>query len=276
MTKKRDQSKTRQDQRSSAPRSSNKQGVTGDGRILYGLGPVEEAVAAGTKLRAIWVSKDSTHPRIGSIVAKVQSKGTSVNTVSKDALQEIARSEHHQGIVCEATPFVYTPWKDICTPSPQKTDTVVVLDSVEDPRNVGAIVRSAYLFGAKAVVLPERRAAGVTATVTKTSAGATERIAICQVNNLRRAIDQLKQNGFWVAGLDGDAEDGVATTTLPKMDTSGPLCWVVGGEGKGLRPLVKKSCDFMVRIPMMQTHVGSFNVAVAVSLALYETRRSPG
>ena len=148
---------------------------------------------------------------------------------------------------------------------------VVALDGVEDPRNLGAILRSAYLLGADGVIIPEHRAAQVTSVVAKASAGASELVAIAQVGNLVRALDELRELGLWrVAVAATEGAQPIAT-----IDGTLPLCLVLGAEGTGVRPLVAKNCDFHAIIPMAEGRgaIGSFNVSVAASLALYEVRR---
>jgi 23S rRNA (guanosine2251-2'-O)-methyltransferase len=148
---------------------------------------------------------------------------------------------------------------------------VVALDGVEDPRNLGAILRSAYLLGADGVIIPEHRAAQMTAIVAKASAGASELIAVAQVGNLVRALEELRELGLWRVAVDATAD----AQPLEAIDGALPLCLVLGGEGSGVRPLVARNCDFHAVIPMADGRgaIGSFNVSVAAALALYEIRR---
>jgi 23S rRNA (guanosine2251-2'-O)-methyltransferase len=148
---------------------------------------------------------------------------------------------------------------------------LVALDGVEDPRNLGAILRSAYLLGADGVIIPEHRAAQVTALVAKASAGASELVPIAQVGNLVRALDELRELGLWRVAVAATPE----AQPIESIDATLPLCLVMGAEGSGVRPLVAKNCDFHAVIPMAEDRagIGSFNVSVAASLALYEVRR---
>jgi 23S rRNA (guanosine2251-2'-O)-methyltransferase len=146
---------------------------------------------------------------------------------------------------------------------------VVALDGVEDPRNLGAILRSAYLLGAGGVLIPEHGAAGVTAIVAKASAGASELLPIVQVKNVVRALEELRERGLWRVAVHATE----AAQPIASIDLRVPLCLVLGAEGSGVRPLVAKNCDFHALIPMARAAVGSFNVSVAASLALYEVAR---
>jgi 23S rRNA (guanosine2251-2'-O)-methyltransferase len=165
--------------------------------------------------------------------------------------------------------FGYAELDDVLAAAVGEPALVVVLDGVEDPRNLGAIVRSAYLLGAHGVIIPEHRAAQVTAVVGKTSAGASELVPIAQVGNLVRALEQLREAGLWRVGV--HAASGAQP--IDAIDGKLPLALVLGSEGGGVRPLVSKQCDFHAIIPMVHTAVGSFNVSVAAAIALYEVRR---
>jgi 23S rRNA (guanosine2251-2'-O)-methyltransferase len=149
---------------------------------------------------------------------------------------------------------------------------LVALDGVTDPQNLGAIARSAHLLGAQGVIVPRDRAAAVTPAVTKASAGATEHLAIAQVTNLVRALEQLKENGLWIAALAAGAE----ARPLWQLDAAVPLCLVLGAEGSGIRPLVARTCDLRFHIPMRGSAIGSLNVSVAAGIALYEIARKRG
>ncbi len=162
--------------------------------------------------------------------------------------------------------FQYAELEALCADAPA---LLVALDGVEDPRNLGAILRSAYLLGAGGVIIPENRAAAVTPVVSKASAGASELLPIAMVKNLVRALDELKDLGLWRVAV----HDSPESQPISKIDGTMQLCLVLGAEGTGVRPLVAKSCDFHAVIPMARSAFGSFNVSVAASLALYEIRR---
>jgi len=206
---------------------------------------------------------------ITEIVDEARAKKVSVLSVDRRRLDEMAFN--HQGVIAEAAPFVYATLEEVveaATASP--TPLVLVLDVLQDPQNLGSLMRTAAAVGAQGVVIPEHRTVGVTPAVVKSSAGAIERLKIAQVTNLSRAIDALKEVGIWAIGLDAGAE-----TTYDKADLDRPLALVVGGEGKGLRPLVRQHCDVVVSLPMPGA-IESLNAAVAGSIVLYEALRQRG
>ena len=240
--------------------------------MVYGAGPVGELVArrpAGIK--SIWVDPRragrSTSDPVAAIVVAARDAGIRVEDREREALDRVAgEGGKHQGVVAWVGEFKYAELEQLVV---EKPALVVALDGVEDPRNLGAILRSAYLLGAGGVIIPEHRAAQVTALVSKTSAGASELLPIAMVGNLVRALDELKEHGLWrVAVHDSSQSQAIST-----IEGTLPLCLVLGAEGTGVRPLVAKSCDFHAVIPMARSAVGSFNVSVAASLALYEIRR---
>ena len=244
-------------------------------RTIYGAGPVREVIARRAKsVRAVWVDPKradrSTSDPVAGIVIAARNAGIRVEDRERRDLDRVAgEGARHQGVVAWLGPFVYADLDDLVTTEGNEPALIVALDGVEDPRNVGAILRSAYLLGAGGVIIPEHRAAQVTSVVAKASAGASELLPIAQVGNLVRALDQLRDAGLWRVAVH-------ATETaqpIDQIDGTMPLCLVLGAEGSGVRPLVAKNCDFHAIIPMARTAVGSFNVSVAASLALYEMRR---
>jgi len=241
--------------------------VSSERRIVFGAGPVRELVARRpTAIVELLVAKP------GPISDDAAKKGVRISRASRPELDQLAGpGATHQGIVAVAGPYEYGDLDDIeaAWTAAQEPALVVVLDSVTDPHNLGAIVRSAHLCGAHGIVLPRDRSASVGAVATKASAGATEHIAIAQVTNLSRAIDDLKQRGLWLASVHLSHEASVPWA----IDATGPLGLVLGSEGKGIRKLVAKQCDFSVAIPMRGGGVGSFNVSVAAGIMLYEVTR---
>jgi 23S rRNA (guanosine2251-2'-O)-methyltransferase len=241
-------------------------------RIVYGAGPVRELLARRpASLHAIWVDPQragrSSHDPIAAIVIAARAAKIPVEDRKRDELDRAAgEGARHQGVVAWLGAYVYAELDDVLAESPA---LVVALDGVEDPRNLGAILRSAYLLGAGGVIIPEHRAAAVTALVSKASAGASELIAIAQVGNLVRTLEELRERGVWRVAV--DAAEGAQP--IETIDLAVPTCLVLGGEGGGVRPLVAKNCDFHAIIPMARDAVGSFNVSVAAAIALYEARR---
>jgi len=203
---------------------------------------------------------------ITEIVDEARTRGIQVQSTDRRRMDEIAFN--HQGVIAEADPFSYASLEDLLEATNRvETPLVLVLDTVQDPQNFGSLLRTAAAVGAQGAIIPEHRAVGVTPAVVKASAGAIEWLTIVQVGNLVRAIEALKASGMWIVGLDarGDAAPG-------SIDLSGPLAIVVGGEEKGLRPLVRSACDFIVSLPMPGP-VESLNAGVAGSVVLYEALR---
>jgi 23S rRNA (guanosine2251-2'-O)-methyltransferase len=225
-------------------------------------------------VRAVWVDPQragrSTSDPIAAIVVAARAAGVRVEDRDRKTLDQAAGPEaRHQGVIAWLAAFEYA---DVEAMIPEAGAALLLaLDGVEDPRNLGAILRSPYLLGADGVIIPEHRAAQVTALVAKASAGASELVPIAQVKNLVRALDELRELGLWRVAVDATDDAQLIET----IDGTLPLCLVLGAEGTGVRPLVAKNCDFRAIIPMASGRgaIGSFNVSVAASLALYEIRR---
>jgi len=243
-----------------------------DDRVVYGTGPVGELVARKPHaIKAVWVDPKragrSTSDPVAAIVVAARAAGIRLEDRDRQALDRAAgEGAHHQGVIAWLGPFVHAELDALVADAPA---LILALDNVEDPRNLGAILRSAYLLGAGGVIIPDHRAAQVTAVVAKASAGASELLPIASVGNLVRALDELRDLGLWRVAVHVSER----SQPIASIDGTLPLCLVLGAEGTGVRPLVAKSCDFHAAIPMARTAVGSFNVAVAASLALYEIRR---
>lgn len=232
---------------------------------VYGPHVVEHWLArdAGLRLRRIYYDAAAAR-RLGSILEGARRVGVSVESRDRSWLTQAVRSEHHHGVVAEAQPFPYASLEDVLA---QRPELVLVVDQVQDPRNLGAILRSAAAAGAGAVVLPRDGTVGVTATVESAAVGAAALLPVLQVVNLARNLATWKEAGYWVLGLDARGEANLfGAAALPT-----PAVLVVGGE-RGIRPLVQASCDRAVFIPMAN-EVESLNVSVAAALALFELRR---
>jgi len=253
-----------------APRSEP---IKGDGeRAIYGANPVREVLAKHPQgIRSIWVDRmraeKSEHDPVAQIVTTARAAGIRVEERERTILDRASDDGRHQGVVAWLGAFHYTPLEKLVTGD--EPALLVMLDGVEDPRNFGAILRSAYLLGAHGVIIPEHRAAQVTSLVSKTSAGASELLPIAQVGNLVRALEELREMNVWRVAVHATEQ----AQPIAKIDGKMPLVLVLGGEGDGVRPLVAKNCDFHAVIPMQRAGVGSFNVSVAAALALYELRR---
>ncbi|SCX77423.1 23S rRNA (guanosine(2251)-2'-O)-methyltransferase RlmB [Desulfoluna spongiiphila] len=241
--------------------------------LLYGINPVMEALKAGRRqIRQLILASGRRDRRVDELESLAQSKGVPVKRVDAEALEGLCGTGHHQGAALDAGALPGIAPEDLIQVAEKKGEEpfLVLLDSIEDPRNLGAIVRTAHCAGAHGVVVPKDRSAQLTSLVSKASAGALEHMPVAVVTNLAKAMEELKEKGLWFAGLDADGD-----SSLFGGDFTGPVGIVVGSEGKGLRPLVKKGCDFIVSIPLKGA-VDSLNASVAASLVMYEVVRQRG
>jgi 23S rRNA (guanosine2251-2'-O)-methyltransferase len=240
--------------------------------VLYGLHPVEEAVRAGAqRLNSVLLSRDRKDERLERLAELCRTSGVRVSFESRDQLTRRAGTDAHQGVLALVRERAFLTIEDLLSPKNRTTDAprfFLALDGVEDPHNLGALIRTADGAGVDGIILPERRSAPVSATVAKTSAGASEHVRIARVTNLVRSLEQMKQANVWVLGLD---ERGAPDYT--EFDFRSTDCvLVLGREGAGLHDLVKKTCDHLLRIPMLG-QVSSLNVSVAGAVVMYEAMR---
>jgi 23S rRNA (guanosine2251-2'-O)-methyltransferase len=227
---------------------------------LYGRNAVLEALAGRRAVRRVWVADQALADAVRARAAHVQ-----VAHVHAAALEAMCGSPAHQGIVCEADPYPYAEADDLLA---AEDALVVALDQVQDPQNLGAVIRTAESAGAAGIVLPDRRAAEVTAAVSRASAGAVEHLPVARVRNLADFLAGAKQRGAWVYGAAADAG-----RSYTDVDWKGRVVLVLGSEGKGLRPRVRDACDDLLRIPL-HGRVGSLNVSAAAAVLIYESVRS--
>ena len=241
--------------------------------VLYGLHPVEEAVRAGARrLDSVMLSRERGDARLERLAALCRDANVRVSFESRDQLTRLARTDAHQGVLALVRERAFLGIEDLLALKNQAADAqqhrfFLALDGVEDPHNLGALLRTADGAGVDGVILPERRSAPVTATVAKTSAGASEHVRIARVTNLVRSLEQMKQANVWVLGLD---ERG--TPDYMDFDFRTDCVLVLGREGAGLHDLVRKTCDHLLRIPMAGM-VSSLNVSVAGAVVMYEAMR---
>ena len=231
--------------------------------IIYGINPVVEALRAGRAMDRILIAKGVGGARLQEIVDLARTQDVPVRFEPRQALDRVAGTASHQGSVALSAEREYVDIETIA----RGARLLVLLDGVEDPHNLGAIIRTAHAAGADGVVIPERRAAGLTETVAKAAAGALEHMAVARITNINRTLDDLKKRGFWVYGLDttGDRD-------YDAVEFLSPSAIVLGGEGKGLHEQVRRRCDFLVRIPMAGK-IPSLNVSVAAGIVLFEWKR---
>jgi len=236
--------------------------------ILYGINTVTEALKArGRNFEWVAVAKERNDIRLKRAIDECRKIGVPVRVLSRVDLDEIAGNAAHQGLVAATSAKQYSDLDDLVASRRGERSLIVVLDGVEDPHNLGAILRTADAAGADGVVIPERRSAAVTGAVAKVSAGASEHLPVAKVTNISRALEELKEKDLWVVGLDERGEQ-----TYDAVDYNMHCAIVLGAEGKGLHDLVRKHCDFLVSIPMLGK-VPSLNVSVAAGVVLYEVVR---
>ncbi len=237
--------------------------------IIYGMNPVSEALRGTRRAFELFVAGTVTDRRLEKLLKLAAEKGVPVRKREKADISRLCGTEHHQGVALRVEGFAYTELEDVlerCRASEEK-GLLLVLDGVQDPHNLGAIIRSAACAGAQGVIIPKDRAARITPTVEKVSAGAVETVPIAQVTNVAQTLDELKKAGFWIFGADGSAQ-----ASLFAQDFTGDVVLVIGSEGEGIRPLVRKTCDALFSIPM-RGGVSSLNASVAAGVALFEAVR---
>ena len=230
---------------------------------LVGIHPVREALLAGRPLDRVVVAKGAGGARLQELLALCRERGIPVRVEPRDRLDRAANGANHQGVVAFGAAEKYSSIDDTAASG----GLHVILDGVEDPHNLGAIIRTAHAAGAAAVVIPERRAAGLNETVGRASAGALAYLPVVRVVNINKTLDELKARGYWIYGLDERGKD-----TYDQVMFTKPSAIVLGAEGTGLRRLVRERCDRLVRVPMLG-RVESLNVSVAAGVVLYEAVR---
>lgn len=232
-------------------------------QTLAGIHPILEALKSGQSVDRVHIAKGAGGQRLQEIVDLCRTRKIPIRFEERAALDRISRAAVHQGVVAIVSASPYQSLDEV----PEAAPMLVALDGVEDPHNLGAIIRSAHAAGASGVIIPERRAAPVTEVAAKAAAGALAHLPVIRVGNLNQALEKLKKKGYWIYGLDERGTDSY--DTVPYNE---PAVLVVGAEGHGLHDLVAKHCDQLVRIPMAGK-IGSLNVSVAAGIALFEWRR---
>lgn len=235
--------------------------------VVAGRHPVLEAIRSGRTIHKVLFADAAQG--IGPLLAEARAAGIVAQQVDKRKLDQAAPGVRHQGVIALVAERAYAELDDLFAAAEASGEPplFVLLDEIEDPHNLGSILRTVDCAGAHGVIVPKRRSAGLTATVAKTSAGAVEHVPVARVTNLAQTIDELKERGVWVAGA-----DGAAPRTVYEQDLKLPLAIVIGNEGQGLGRLVRERCDFLVKVPMYG-RINSLNASVAASLLLYEAVR---
>lgn len=237
--------------------------------VVVGRNAVREALKSGRGINKLLLAEGQHGEAFCELLAAAQSCGVPTETVPRDRIKALAAGHRHQGVLAYAAPVPYAALEDILAKVAAKEGAplLLLLDGLEDPHNLGALLRTADAAGVDGVMIPQRRSCPLSATVAKTAAGAVEYVPVARVGNVVQTIKKLKAAGFWVAGADMDG-----TQVYYETDFTGALVLVIGGEGRGLSRLTKENCDFLVRLPMAG-HINSLNASVAGAILLYEALR---
>ncbi|MBV8847461.1 MAG: 23S rRNA (guanosine(2251)-2'-O)-methyltransferase RlmB [Bryobacterales bacterium] len=232
--------------------------------LLVGIHPVREALRAGRPLDRVIMARGAAGPRLQELIDLCRARNIPLRFESREQVDREAAGANHQGVVAYGAVENYAALEDTAS----SAGLHVVLDGIEDPHNLGAVIRTAHAAGAAAVVIPQRRAVGLTETVARAAAGALAYIHIVRVTNINRALEDLKRRGYWIYGLDERGSE-----IFDEIDYAAPTALVFGAEGRGLHEQTAKHCDFLVRIPMQEGAVASLNVSVAAGVVLFNWRR---
>lgn len=238
---------------------------------IEGRNAVLEALRAGKPIDKLYVLDGCPDGPVRTIIREAKKGDTIINYVKKERLDQLSETGHHQGVIAMAASYEYATVEDILEKAREKGEApfIFILDNIEDPHNLGAMIRTANLAGAHGVIIPKRRAVGLTPTVARTSAGAINYTPVAKVTNLKQTMEQLKKEGMWFVCADMDG------TPYYQMDLKGPMGLVIGNEGEGVSRLIKETCDFVASIPM-KGDIDSLNASVAAGVLAFEIARQRG
>ena len=238
---------------------------------IEGRNAVLEALRAGKPIDKLYVLDGCPDGPVRTIIREAKKGDTIINYVKKERLDQLSETGHHQGVIAMAASYEYATVEDILEKAREKGEApfIFVLDNIEDPHNLRAMIRTANLAGAHGVIIPKRRAVGLTPTVARTSAGAINYTPVAKVTNLKQTMEQLKKEGMWFVCADMDG------TPYYQMDLKGPMGLVIGNEGEGVSRLIKETCDFVASIPM-KGDIDSLNASVAAGVLAFEIARQRG
>ena len=237
--------------------------------IIEGRNAIQEALKAGRSIDKLFIQEQiSQEGPMKAVIAEARKRGIVIHFESKEKMDQRSIQHKHQGVIAYVAAYDYVEIEDILAKAAKKNESpfIFILDGVEDPHNLGAVLRTANIAGVHGLIIPKRRAVGLTDTVVRTSAGAIEYTPVAKVTNIVQTLETLKKAGLWIVGADMDGE------IMYKVDMKGPLAIVIGGEGTGLSKLVKEHCDFIAKIPM-QGDISSLNASVAAGVLMYEAYR---
>lgn len=237
---------------------------------IVGKNPVMEALRSGHPINKIWIAEGVNKNLMGPILSLAKEQGVVVTTANRKKLDNLSGTENHQGVIASVAAYEYAEVEDLLERARAKNEPpfLLILDELEDPHNLGSILRTADASGVHGVIIPKRRSVGLTATVAKASAGAVQYVPVARVTNLVRTMEDLKKQGIWITGTDAKGD-----RDFREGDYTMPLAIVIGSEGKGMSRLVRETCDFLVRLPM-KGQVTSLNASVAAALLMYEVYRA--
>nr|WP_084247031.1 23S rRNA (guanosine(2251)-2'-O)-methyltransferase RlmB [Rummeliibacillus stabekisii] len=236
--------------------------------MIAGKNPVLEALRSTRDINKIWIAEGVKKSGINELISMAKERGIIVQFVPKKKIDQLS-SENHQGIVASVAAYNYAELDDLFQLAKERQEDpfFIILDELEDPHNLGSIMRTADAIGAHGIIIPKRRSVSLTAVVAKASTGAIEYIPTVRVSNLAQTVEELKERGVWIAGTDAKG-----SVDYRKMDATLPLAVIIGSEGKGMSRILKEKCDFLYHLPMVG-HVTSLNASVAASLLMYEVYR---
>ncbi|GEN83510.1 23S rRNA (guanosine(2251)-2'-O)-methyltransferase RlmB [Sporosarcina luteola] len=239
-----------------------------ESELIGGKNPVVEALRSGRELNKIWIAEGLNKKSIGEILSLAKQSGIIVQAVPKQKLDGML-DVNHQGIIASVAAYAYAELDDLFAIARNRSEDpfFLILDELEDPHNLGSILRTADAAGVHGIIIPKRRSVGLTGVVAKASTGAIEHIPVVRVNNLSQTVEELKKAGVWIAGTDAKGSQDYRT-----MDATLPLAIIIGSEGKGMSRILKEKCDFLYHLPMVG-QVTSLNASVAASLLMYEVLR---
>jgi 23S rRNA (guanosine2251-2'-O)-methyltransferase len=236
---------------------------------IVGKNPVLEALRSGRSINKIWIAEGAQKQAVAPILSLAKEAGIIVQTVPRKKIDQIAEGESHQGVLAYVASYDYVQVEDILARAEKAGEPpfILILDEIEDPHNLGSMMRTGDAVGIHGIIIPKRRSVSLTSTVAKSSAGAIEYVPVARVTNLVRTMEELKERNIWIVGTDASAEQDFREARL-----DGGIALVIGSEGKGMSRLVRETCDFTVKLPM-HGRVTSLNASVAGALLMYEVYR---
>ncbi|OEF96399.1 23S rRNA (guanosine(2251)-2'-O)-methyltransferase RlmB [Vulcanibacillus modesticaldus] len=243
-----------------------------DKQYIIGRNPVFEAIQSNRSINKIYIAEGMQKSKVHELLSLTKEKKIITQFVPRKKIDQMVQSKNHQGVVASVAAYEYYDLHELLQNLRGKKTSpfLVMLDEIEDPHNLGSILRTADVVGADGIIIPKRRSVGLTSTVAKTSAGAIEYVPVARVTNLAQTLDKLKDEGYWIIGTDASGD-----RLFTEADFQTPICLVIGSEGKGMSRLIKNKCDIIAKLPM-KGHVNSLNASVAAAIIMFEVFRQRG